>query len=109
MSISMIQSVESISFALRSLYRSYGYLRYKMNKFEEYEIYVRNRGLIISESVITFTDTNGKLMALKREATLSIAKNSRNVPGCVQKVYYNKNVCRVSGVHFFRKIVQLGP
>jgi len=106
---SKIQSVENISSALRSLYRSYGYLRFKMNKFEEYDFYVRNKDFLISDSVITFTDTNGKLMALKPDVTLSIVKNSRDVPGCVQKVYYNEHVYRVSGsARSFREIVQLG-
>ena len=107
--MSTIQSAERISFALRSLYRSYGYLRYKMNKFEEYDFYVRNKDFLVSDSVITFTDTNGRLMALKPDVTLSIVKNTRDVPGCVQKVYYNENVYRVSGsTHSFREIVQLG-
>ena len=109
MSITRIQSVENISFALRSLFRSYGYVRYKMNKFEEYDFYVRNKDFLISDSVITFTDTNGKLLALKPDVTLSIVKNSRDVPGCVQKVYYNETVYRVSGgTHSFREIMQLG-
>lgn len=107
--MSAIQSAERISFALRSLYRSYGYLRYKMNRFEEYDFYVRNKDFLVSDSVITFTDTNGRLMALKPDVTLSIVKNTRDVPGCVQKVYYNENVYRVSGsTHSFREIVQLG-
>ena len=107
--MSMIHSIERISFALRSLYRSHGYLRYKMNKFEEYDFYVRNKDFLVSDSVITFTDTNGRLMALKPDVTLSIVKNTRDVPGCVQKVYYNENVYRVSGsTHSFREIVQLG-
>lgn len=105
----MIHSIDSISFALRSLYRSYGYLRYKMSKFEEYDFYVRNKDFLISDSVITFTDTNGRLMALKPDVTLSIVKNSRDVSGSVQKVFYNENVYRVSeSTHSFREIVQLG-
>lgn len=105
----MIQSVENISLALRSLYRSCGYMRYKMSKFEEYDFYVRNKDFLVSDSVITFTDTTGKLMALKPDVTLSIVKNTRDVPGCVQKVYYNENVYRVSGsARSFREIVQLG-
>ena len=107
--MSAIQSVESISMALRSLYGRYGYVRYKMSKFEEYDFYVRNKDFLVSDSVITFTDTTGKLMALKPDVTLSIVKNSRDVPGCVQKVYYTENVYRVSGgTHSFREIVQLG-
>ena len=105
----MIHSIDSISFALRALYRSYGYLRYKMSKFEEYDFYVRNKDFLISDSVITFTDTNGRLMALKPDVTLSIVKNSRAAAGSVQKVFYNENVYRVSeSTHSFREIVQLG-
>lgn len=109
MTIAGIRNIEGVRFALGSLYRRYGYLRYKMNKFEEYDFYVRNKDFLISDSVITFTDTNGRLMALKPDVTLSIVKNSRDVPGYVQKVFYNENVYRVSGgTHSFKEIMQLG-
>ncbi len=107
--INTIKNEERIIFALRSLYDSYGYGRYKMGKFEEYDLYVRNKDFLISDSVITFTDTNGRLMALKPDVTLSIVKNSRDLPGCVQKVYYNENVYRVSrSADGFREITQVG-
>ena len=107
--INTIKNDERIIFALRSLYGSFGYGRYKMGKFEEYDLYVRNKDFLISDSVITFTDTNGRLMALKPDVTLSIVKNSRDIPGCVQKVYYNENVYRVSkGANSFREITQVG-
>lgn len=94
---------------LRALYRKYGYLRYKMNKFEEYDFYARNKDFLVSEGIITFTDTNGKLMALKPDVTLSIIKNFRPQPGCVQKVYYEENVYRISdGTHSFKEILQAG-
>lgn len=63
---------EKVIFGLRGLYRSYGYTQYKMSKFEEYDLYANNKDFLISDSVITFTDTNGKLMALKPDVTLSI-------------------------------------
>ena len=95
--------------ALRGLYSRHGYTQYKMSKFEEYDLYVRNKDFLISDSVITFTDTNGKLMALKPDVTLSIIRNGRDLPGCVQKVYYNENVYRVSEQHGgFREIMQAG-
>ena len=72
---------EAITFALRSLYDRYGYSRYKMNKFEEYDLYARNKDFLICESVITFTDLDGKLMALKPDVTLSIVKNTKDAPG----------------------------
>lgn len=103
-----LNSGETAIFALRELYGRYGYTPYKMNKFEEYDLYVRNKDFLISDSVITFTDTNGRLMALKPDVTLSIVKNSRDTAG-VQKVYYNENVYRVSeGSHAFREIMQAG-
>ena len=100
---------EQAVFALRTLYEQYGYAPYKMSKFEEYDLYVRNKDFLISEGVITFTDTDGKLMALKPDVTLSIIKNSKDRPGCVRKVYYNENVYRVSeDAHCFKEILQTG-
>ena len=100
---------EKIVFALRSLYSKYGYSQYKMNKFEEYDLYVKNKDFLISDSVITFTDTNGKLMALKPDVTLSIVKNSKDIKGYVEKLYYNENVYRVSkGSRSFKEIMQVG-
>ena len=104
-----LKAEEAAIFRLRELYGQYGYTQYKMSKFEEYDLYVRNKSFLISDSVITFTDTNGKLMALKPDVTLSIVKHSRVTPGTVQKVYYNENVYRISGrSRDFREIMQVG-
>ncbi len=101
--------VENVMVSLRALYNTYGYSQYTMSKFEEYDLYARNKDFLISDSVITFTDTNGKLMALKPDVTLSIVKNSKDEPNTVQKVYYNENVYRVSkGSHSFKEIMQVG-
>lgn len=95
--------------ALRTLYERYGYAPYKMSKFEEYDLYVRNKDFLISDSIITFTDTNGKLMALKPDVTLSIVKNTVDTNGGVRKVYYDENVYRVAkSTHNFREIRQVG-
>lgn len=100
---------EQAVFLLRSLYSKYGYKQYKMRKFEEYDLYVRNKDFLISDSVITFNDTNGKLMALKPDVTLSIVKNTKDSDGSVQKVYYDENVYRVSkGTHSYKEIKQAG-
>ena len=99
---------EAVTSALRCLYSRYGYCRYKMNKFEEYDLYAKNKDFLISDSVITFTDMGGKLMALKPDVTLSIVKNTRDEPG-IRKLYYNENVYRVSkGTHCFKEIMQVG-
>jgi len=100
---------EKVIYQLRSLYNRYGYTQYKMSKFEEYDLYARNKDFLISDSIITFTDTNGKLMALKPDVTLSIVRNSKVSPGCVQKLYYNESVYRVAkGNDSFREITQVG-
>ncbi len=94
---------------LKALYSRYGYLQFRMSKFEEYELYVRNKDFLDSLNVITFTDTNGKLMALKPDVTLSIVKNSKDTPGEVRKVFYNENVYRVSKrTGSFQELMQVG-
>lgn len=99
---------ERILASLRSLYNCYGYRPYRMNKFEEYDLYARNKDFLISDSIITFTDRSGKLMALKPDVTLSIVKNTADT-GSVQKLYYNENVYRVSkGSGVFREMLQVG-
>ena len=104
-----LSSLERFVFSLRELYSSYGYSHYCMSKFEEYDVYSRNKDFLVSDAVITFTDTNGKLMALKPDVTLSIVKNDCDDVGSVRKVYYDENVYRVSkGNDTFREIKQTG-
>ena len=104
-----LKTEERVLFGLRALYQRYGYAQYKMSKFEEYDLYVRNKDFLVSDGVITFTDTDGRLMALKPDVTLSIIKNTRDVPGCVQKVCYSENVYRISGsTRQFKEIMQAG-
>lgn len=106
---SILRNDEKAVFALRSLYERHGYTRYKMSKFEEYDLYVKNKDMLVSDGVITFTDTNGRLLALKPDVTLSIINNSKDALGSVQKVYYNENVYRISGsTHTYKEIMQTG-
>lgn len=100
---------EQAVFTLRQLYSKYGYMQYKMSKFEEYDLYVRNKNFLVSDHIITFTDTDGKLMALKPDVTLSIIKNTKDLSDSVSKVYYNENVYRVAkGTNSFKEIMQTG-
>lgn len=100
---------EEIIYRLRSLYDRFGYRQYRMSKFEEYDLYARNKDFLISDSVITFMDVGGRLMALKPDVTLSIVKNTRDGVSGVQKLYYNENVYRVTpGAHGFRELMQVG-
>ncbi len=105
---SVLKNEERIAFLLRSLYQQYGFLQYKMSKFEEYDLYAGCRDYL-SDNIITFTDTNGKLMALKPDVTLSIVRNTKDIPGYVNKIFYNENVYRVShGSHVYKEIMQAG-
>lgn len=99
----VLKKEEQAVFALRKLYRNFGYAPYKMSRFEEYDLYVRNKDFLVSDQVITFSDRSGRLLALKPDVTLSIVKNAPEEPGQVQKVYYNENVYRD-----FREIMQTG-
>lgn len=93
---------------LRELYRRYGYIPYKMSKFEPYDLYVHNKSFLVSEDILTFTDADGRLMALKPDVTLSIVKNAKEGAG-LQKVYYSENVYRTSPMtRGFREIMQTG-
>ena len=104
----MRQTAESLTQRLGKIYEQRGYRRFKMNKFEEYDTYVKNKDYLISDKVITFTDTNGKLLAMKPDVTISIIKNFDDDMSGVQRMYYNENVYRVSGGHDFREIMQSG-
>lgn len=104
----VLKEEERVAFALRSLYKKYGYLPYKMSKFEAYDLYVENKEFLVGDGVITFNDTNGKLLALKPDVTLSIIKNDGDGKG-KRKVYYHENVYRISAkTKQFKEIVQVG-
>ena len=85
---------EQLTGRLRSLYESLGYSRFSMRRFEEYALYLENKSFLKSESVLTFTNPDGKLMALKPDVTLSIAKNTHATRASSEKFYYLENVYR---------------
>jgi len=103
----VLSYTERLTFTLRALYASFGYRPYRMSKFEDYDLYSRNKDFLVSDRVITFTDTSGKLKALKPDVTLSIIKNHPD--GETHKIYYNENVYRVSkGTGSYKEIPQCG-
>jgi len=105
----ILSPAERADYALRELFAAYGYARYKVNRFEEYDLYARNRTFLVSENILTFTDTDGKLLALKPDVTLSIVKSTRVRRGALRKVYYSENVYRPSGGSMgFKEIMQTG-
>ena len=108
-SIANLQPKERASFALRALYEAAGCRKYHMGRFEEYGLYQENRSFLSSEQVITFTDLDGRLLALKPDVTLSIAKTAQPTPGETLCYYYHENVYRPSAEsHTFKEISQMG-
>ena len=106
---SFLAAGEKAIYDMRKLYESYGYKKYKMRKFEEYDLYLENKSFLAGESIITFTDLNGKLLALKPDVTLSIAKNASAKGADAQKLYYTENVYRESRAgNEYKEIMQVG-
>lgn len=104
----LLKNEERAVYKLRKLFSDYGYLHYKVNKFEGYDFYAKNKDFLKSENILTFPDTNGKLKALKPDVTLSIVKNAA-FDGGVMKLYYNESVYRPShDTGSFREIMQTG-
>jgi len=80
-----------------------------MRRFEEYALYLENKSFLKSDSVLTFTNPDGKLMALKPDVTLSIVKHARREREGIEKVYYKESVYRLSTTaREFVEIDQMG-
>ena len=104
--LSFLSRQERASLALRELYAKNGYAPYKMSRFEPYDLYAQNRSFVAGDRILTFTDTNGRLMAMKPDVTLSIVKHYR---GGEVRALYNESVYRESrDLGEFREIMQIG-
>ncbi len=107
--MAVLRREERITLELRRLYEQYGYRKYRMGRFEEYELYLENKRFLRDQNIITFHDLDGRVMALKPDVTLSIAKNTHATAASSEKFYYLENVYRLdkqSGG--YREINQLG-
>ncbi len=106
---SILSFSEKAVFSMRNLFLTSGYRQFKMSKFEEYDFYSKNKDFLVSDGVITFNDTNGKLLALKPDVTLSIIKNCKDLPNGVEKYFYNEHVYRISESSLtYKEIMQTG-
>ncbi len=104
--LSILKPDEVLNLKLRYLYEQAGYKKYRMSSFEEYRFYLENQNFLLSNSVITFTDLDGRLLALKPDVTLSIVKQADDSE---LKVYYNENVYRPDrNKRSFKEIAQTG-
>lgn len=105
----LLKKEEQVIFSLRALFEQYGYKKFKMSKFEEYDFYADNRSFLSSETILTFTGLDGKLLALKPDVTLSIVKNTKGSKDNAERVYYNENVYRArKGAGEYKEIMQVG-
>ncbi len=106
---SSLRPDEMLAFELRGLYESFGYTTFKMNKFEEYSFYANNKDFLVGDRILTFTNLDGRLMALKPDVTMSIIKNQDVPQGEVRKFYYNENVYRENrNATTFEELPQIG-
>ena len=106
--MNLLKSEERAIVSLRALYQSFGYLPFKMSKFEEYDLYARNKDFLVSDRIITFAGSDGKLLALKPDVTLSIIKNTAREGASSTRLYYNENVYRPGRSGHYTEIMQTG-
>ena len=75
-----------------------------MSRFEEYDFYADKKDFLTSKSILTFTDADGRLMALRPDVTLSLIKHAG-----AGKYHYSENVYRVpKNSSSFREFTQSG-
>ena len=100
---------ERATLELRGLFEKFGYKKYKISKFEEYSLYATNRNFLIGDKVLTFTDLDGRLLAMKPDVTLSVINNTGATREKSEKLYYIENVYRENREnHCFKEISQMG-
>ncbi len=107
---SLLSKGEALALKLGGLFDSAGYSRYRMNRFEDYDLYAANREFLGQGQVITFTDVSGRLLAMKPDVTLSVIKDLGDSAGNgVCHVRYDENVFREDrDAGSFREIRQVG-
>ncbi len=99
---------EQVTDALRSLFARYGYRRYEMSNFESYDMYVNHKSFLNNNKIITFTDVQGKLKALKPDVTMSIVKNTKETD-TASKLFYIESVFRaLNHADSIKEIKQMG-
>lgn len=98
---------EAAQARLRRLYELYGYRKHKVSNFEEYSLYLQYKSFLSGDKILSFTDLDGRLLALRPDVTLSIIKNARE--GETAKAYYLEKVYRESKEsNTFKEITQMG-
>ena len=107
MNESILTSQEKLIFKLRELFSSAGYRRYRMSKFEDYDLYSAYKDFLVSEDIISFTDIGGSLKALRPDVTLSILRGTDPAPGETEKLFYDETIYRPSNGSY-KEMMQCG-
>ncbi|WP_369717411.1 ATP phosphoribosyltransferase regulatory subunit [Leptotrichia alba] len=93
---------------IRKMYDSYGYKRISLPSFEEYDLYNENKDFI-DRNVLTVMSPNGKLLALRPDITLSVAKKvSKDQSLKYSKIYYQENTYNLTKYVGYEEDEQLG-
>ncbi len=107
LNFTMRRPEDKVMLALRSLYELFGYRKYKVSNFEEYSLYLQYKSFLSAEKILSFTDLDGRLLALRPDVTLSIIKNAHENE--TAKAYYIEKVYRESKEsNTFKEINQMG-
>lgn len=94
---------------ITALFERRGFERFKSGCFEEYSLYRENESFLVGKNVITFTDLNGRLMAIRPDVTLSLIRRAEIDSSKTSKFFYNERVYRrAAGVRDFKEISQTG-
>ncbi|MBQ9825796.1 MAG: ATP phosphoribosyltransferase [Firmicutes bacterium] len=107
MNESILTSQEKLIFKLRELFSSAGYRRFRMSKFEDYDLYSAYKDFLVSEDIICFTDIGGSLKALRPDVTLSILRGTDPAPGETEKLFYDETIYRPSNGSY-KEMTQCG-
>ena len=93
---------------IRKMYDSYGYKKISLPSFEEYDLYNENKDFI-DRNVLTVMSPNGKLLALRPDITLSVAKKvSKDQSLKYSKIYYQENTYNLTKYFGYEEDEQLG-
>ncbi len=93
---------------LRVLYEGAGYRKFRCSHFEEYSLYQQNERFLSDSQVITFTDLDGKLRAIKPDVTLSIARTPSPPPGNAKSIIIQSRSAAPAAKATLSEISQMG-
>ena len=100
---------EAMTISLRRIFESFGYKRARIDAFEDYDLFRENRSFLREGGVLAFNDAGGRLMALRPDVTLSVAKGAVASERETEKLYYLEDVYRTNELtRSYHRISQLG-